>query len=55
MEKENIFMEMEAIIMEIGLKERCRESVSYMTQMVIFNIKDNGKMIIIMEKAPFMV
>jgi hypothetical protein len=55
MEKENIFMEMEAIIMEIGLKERCRELVNCMTQMVIFNIKDNGKMIIIMEKAPFMV
>ena len=54
MEKGNICMEMVVIIMEIGLKAKWKEMENFMILMEIFNIKDNGKMIIIMVKAHYM-
>lgn len=42
---------MEATIMVIGLKEKCKESESFMIPMEIYNIKENGKMTITMGKA----
>lgn len=54
MVKGNTCMGMEAIIMGIGSKERCKESGSSMILMGIYNMRENGKMITIMEKEPFM-
>lgn len=54
MERENICMEMAATTMEIGSKEKWKDMVNYTTQMEIYNMKGNGKMIIIMEKVLYM-
>lgn len=54
MEKVNIFMVMEAIIMVIGLKVKWKDRANFMIQMEIFNMRDNGKMISIMAKAQYM-
>jgi hypothetical protein len=54
MGKGNIYMEMGAIIMEIGLKEKCKDKANYTILMEILNTKGNGKMIYIMEKEHFM-
>lgn len=54
MVKGNTCMGMEAVIMGIGSKERCKESGSSMILMGIYNMRENGKMITIMEKEPFM-
>jgi hypothetical protein len=48
-------MAMGATIMGIGLKEEWKGLENFMTLMAIYNMKDNGKMIIIMAKAHFMV
>ena len=53
MEKGNISTMMVAIIMEIGLKGRCKERESFMMLMAIFNTKVNGRMIIMKEKVPY--
>jgi hypothetical protein len=55
MGKGNIYMLMEVTIMEIGLKGRWRDMVNYMILIAIYNMRVNGKMIIIMEKEHFMV
>jgi hypothetical protein len=48
-------MVMVATIMGIGLKEECKGLENFMTLMAIYNMKGNGKMIIIMVKVHSMV
>lgn len=46
MGKENTRIVMAATIMEIGLRERWKDKVNYMIVKEIWNMKDNGRMII---------
>jgi hypothetical protein len=55
MVKENIYMVMVVIIMGIGLKGKWKVKVNYMIQMEIYNMKGNGKMIIMMVKEYYTV
>lgn len=54
MEKESIYTVMEAIIMGIGSKEKCKEKANFMIQMETYNMKENGEMITMKEKVFYM-
>jgi hypothetical protein len=55
MVKVNIFMLMEVIIMEIGLKIKCAEMESYIMMMDKLSMMDNGNKICLKEEEFFMV
>jgi hypothetical protein len=54
MEKENIFIQMVAIIMETGIKIKCLAMEYYITLMEKFNMMESGKMICLKVKEPSM-
>ncbi len=51
MEKENMLIVTEAIIMAIGSREKWKDKDSYMMSMAICNIKESGKMTILKEEG----
>lgn len=53
MEKENIFILMVVIILEIGSKEKCKETDNCLILKEIYSIKENGGMITLKEKENF--
>jgi hypothetical protein len=55
MAKESIFIQMEAIISEIGRKVKCKAQDNYLIVKVILNMKDNGEMITLKEKENFTI
>lgn len=55
MEKVNIHTQMAFIILEIGLKAKCKNKVNFMIHKAIYNIKVNGKMITFKEKESFII
>jgi len=55
MVKASIFIQMEAIILEIGRKVKCRELDNYSIVKVILNMKENGEMITLKEEESFTI
>lgn len=55
MAKENIHIATEVIILEIGLKEKCKAKDNFMIIKEIYNIKESGKMIIFKEEERYLI